>query len=531
MNIFCLDTPVATALRSMGHNVWAVCVPPGVVDIVRVLATRHFKPDVLIQTEVLHDRTFLRNLDQLDCLKVFWAFDSHLNIHWHKYYARLFDVVLTPHLSLFQSMPKTWTPPRLHRLARPGYDLPYRPHAERKRPMTFVGLDLADTRPLRRRFLDLLQPLGLIQVSGLDTREMLEMYLDTRVVPNESIGFEVNFRLTEAASAGACVLSPHIGEDQDSLFVPNREIVIYEHGLDLLEKAAWLRDNPDQAEKTGLAAWLRTRESHLPVHRARALLALLEGVESARSNPADLLLTLAQRGRHMRQEPPRHLVDSLEDPGYPDAMAMHLRCLCEFYPGDEAEYKILSCLQAPALSNKREILLVCLGYALRTKKLELFQTFWGLWHGRWPHPRPEPPASLYQAALMLAGLFQRLERNFQPGFSFDPLFMLPESALEALQLAREFAQGDMKWARRMALLCGKNKVLTQVRQNMLKSALSAFPSWRLREDYGVTSLQAYDNRIALAELGQAAREADEAGKFPLFRRILESRRISPDLLG
>lgn len=79
------------------------------------------------------------------------------------------------------------------------------------------------------------------------------------MVPNESIAFEVNYRLTESASAGACVLTTPVGEDQNRLYTPDREILIYEQSLELLEKTAFLRRRPDIAEKIGRAAWEATR--------------------------------------------------------------------------------------------------------------------------------------------------------------------------------------------------------------------------------------------------------------------------------
>ena len=57
----------------------------------------NFRPDVIIQMEYLGRRVFLSGMSELDCPKIFWAVDSHLNLFWQRWYGRLFDVVLTPH--------------------------------------------------------------------------------------------------------------------------------------------------------------------------------------------------------------------------------------------------------------------------------------------------------------------------------------------------------------------------------------------------------------------------------------------------
>lgn len=129
--------------------------------------------------------------------------DSHLNIHWHTYYTRLFDAVFTPHLDWYRTIPPTWTPVRLERLAGPGAQVPFRPHAERNRVLAFVGRNDPVSRPLRARFLALLRPPGLTAVDGMSHADMIRVYGDARIVPNESITWEVNFRLLEGASAGA----------------------------------------------------------------------------------------------------------------------------------------------------------------------------------------------------------------------------------------------------------------------------------------------------------------------------------------
>ena len=92
---------------------------------------------------------------------------------------------------------------------------------------------------------------------------MLKLYDNTRILPNESLCAEVNFRLVEDASCGCCLLTPDIGEDQDALLEPGKKCLIYANGLELLEQIDLPAARPEQAEAIGYAAWRRIQAEHL----------------------------------------------------------------------------------------------------------------------------------------------------------------------------------------------------------------------------------------------------------------------------
>lgn len=529
MNILCIDSWLGPAFAEMGHQVCAVRTRFGVVDILELLHQHDFKPDLVFQQETLHDRAFLRNLDQVDCLKAYWAIDTHLNIHWHKYYTRLFDVVFTPHISFYHAMPTAWTPERLVRLPFFGKEGPFRPFAERKKELAFVGLDDQHSRPLRSRFFQLLAPMGLVPVSGLSWEQLYEHYGHARMVPNESIGFEVNFRLTEAAGAGACVLSPDVGEDQDWLYTPDKEILVYRHGLDLVEKLAFFSRRQDLAEKLGRAAWEKTRACHLPRHRAQTVLDAIATLQPAGVNPLYFSMALVQRGRAVTSPIPASLLAKLDRPDQPAAYALRLRCLSECCPGEATERAIRACLAMPDFGNQDDIALAVMGHALHQADLPLFSACWTFRRHAIPGGKPARPESLYHACLLLAETLQKLRRNFQPGLPFATAAMTPETALEALLLAETHSDGDTEWARRLALLTAKGKALTPLRIQALNVAQAASPNWRTTLDYGLACLTAYDNATGVIALRQAARQAAQSGKTALFHNILRQHAIDPVL--
>jgi glycosyltransferase involved in cell wall biosynthesis len=499
VKILCIDAP-ALPFAALGHEIRSVHPASTILDLPVLPELRDFRPDLIFQQESLHHPVFLKNLEQVPCPALFWSLDTHLNIHWQKYYLRLFDAVGTPHVSFFTRMPARWTPKRLFRLAMFGPDLPWHPHAERTRATGFVGLDNPKTRPLRSRFLRILQPLGLTAVSGLNETEMLEFYRDTRIVPNEAIAFEVNFRLTEAAGAGACVLSPDIGPDLNELYAPDREIVVYGDGQDMVEKLFFFLRRPDLSEKIGRAAWEKTQSRHLARHRAQSVLDAAAGLTRIPCDPVYFAATLVQRGRGLHMPVPEPLLRLINRPDRPEVYALLLRCLSEMFPGEASERVLRGALRLPRRGDGDDIAFAVMGHALHRRDLPLFSQAMSVLKRTDGYDAP-PPVSLYHAALVLAENLRACGRLFQPGLEFRPKNMVPETALEALLVARLHADGDTEWARRQAALCTENNALLTLRLQALNVLIKRGASQRVLSEYAQACMTAYD-----IVAGQTARQ-------------------------
>jgi hypothetical protein len=155
--------------------------------------------------------------------------------------------------------------------------MPWRAHAQRAHDINFVGRTHTADRPLRSLLGALLRAsFGVNVREGLPFSRMLELYADTRLLPNESLAMETNFRLLEGASAGCCVLTQNVGEDQNAVLEPGAQCLIYEDGLELVDLLRMCRERPALAERIGLAAYRRIQADHLPDNRA-AVLAELAG--------------------------------------------------------------------------------------------------------------------------------------------------------------------------------------------------------------------------------------------------------------
>lgn len=278
MRILTINLSIDSALTALGHEVLSVLLPAGVYALHSQPGVSAFQPDLLIQQEALGNAVILTDVDTFSCPKAFWSIDTHLNLFWHRYYGRLFDCFLTPHADFCTEAPPHWQHPYTCRLPFAGLPVPWRAHAERSADLNFVGR-ITLQRPMRQQAIQFLQQryrMGLHQ--DISRADMLTLYTDTRILPNETIAFESNFRLLEGASCGCCLISPHVGADQDAVLEPGKEVLVYADALECAELIDLCLRKPRMAEAVGRMAWERVQASHLPEHRAVQLLQILAKV-------------------------------------------------------------------------------------------------------------------------------------------------------------------------------------------------------------------------------------------------------------
>ena len=279
MRIVAVNSDLDPAWRAMGHEVHTVSLGrAGIYSAGSLLESLAFKPDFFFQKEHLGARVLFNDLETLDCIKAFWSIDTHLNYYWQRWYAKLFDVLFTPHAGYLSSLSPGWLPAAMVRLPVAGRERDVTPHAARGRNLSFIGR-LSGSRPTRRNFCTVLEDrYGLRAMDGLSYADMQDIYGDTRILPNESIAMETNFRLLEGASNGCCVVSPDIGEDQDALLTPGKEVLVYHDALECLHLIDECLTRPDMAETIGLAARKRILTEHLHTHRAASVLLACNGI-------------------------------------------------------------------------------------------------------------------------------------------------------------------------------------------------------------------------------------------------------------
>lgn len=556
MKILLLDVtePIVGALSALGHELRVLRPAGGIYSFHHL--SRDFRPDLFFQMENLGARVFVKHLDQAPCLTLFWAIDSHLNLYWQRCYALLFDAVLTPHVSLFKALPALMRPGQLRRMAWPGQLRPWLPHAARAHDLSFCGR-LTRHRPIRSCLVKLLEPEGLFTASDVPPAQMMELYDQSRVVPNESIALETNFRLLEAASSGCLVLGQDVGEDQDCLLTPGKEFLVYHDGLELLEQARWAKSRPEAAEAMGRAAMKRIQAEHLPKRRVAELLDLAAGAGQMRLGgaAAELAFWLAMaprlRNRSLKLSRSAHAGKGLR---------LARQCAYREQSGALERQLVISalaqviCLMAESADAgaRGEALLLCQEALLPQDGPERpLQCLSSVFGGRPPAAEAEVAASASALALRegllplarqlrllsaadqaalpadeAAGLCLQWSREllrrgeaFQTGFGYAPeAGMLPQDALSWLVFARQLEPGAEKQLlpQLEAVLGRIPGLLYQHMGALAERSLDAEDDWRLRLEYGLACLKCLRVEPGLHELRLAGRQARAKGEERAF---------------
>ncbi|MBO4369220.1 MAG: glycosyltransferase family 1 protein [Desulfovibrio sp.] len=421
----------------------------GIISIRRILKAQlgdnhDYHPDLFIQRELLGQRLFIADLSELPCLKVFWAIDSHLNLFWHHWYAKLFDLTITPHPHLFADLPPEWKIPHILSFPVPGYKRAFLPHAERNHFASFVGV-ITKFREQRARFAQFLSDHYDVHAQKLPFQTMLERYDASRVLPNESICREFNFRIMEGASSGCCVLTEDIGDDLACNFSPDKEVLTYRHVCELDELLSFLQNRPYLSEKIGKAAWERVQKEHLPAHRWQQLLAKIATLtpKPLTNEDADRFVLFAAieaaRGDHAIStlNDLIHPLEELEEKD--DVLAMKIRIAMELGKQKEAVALVRTILDEPETMERGfDVPLCAMCAGLRSSDKELITRV----KKRFSHFFSEPAEHPFELYYLLAKRFFMKKRFARPGARFEEATSIPDSALECLYLAESYADSD-----------------------------------------------------------------------------------------
>lgn len=531
LRILAVNTPLAPTLRDLGHTVLDLFLENGVHHLPALLTERGFVPDLVLHMENLGRRGLLSGLAEVPCPKVFWSVDTHLNSWWHRWYGRLYDLTLTTQAH--------WVPrledmglPRVEHLPVPGVDAPWIPHAERPEALAFVGR-LTPQRPARQWMVDLVQSVAPCAVDqDVPGHRVVARYAQARMVPNESILGEINFRLFEATSAGCLVLQQEGEADVVSLFTPGDEILTYGHALELERHLRWALDRPGEAERLGRAAWERVQSEHLPAHRAARVLDLARGLPLAAASGSSAELAWWMAVFHLYEAgmfaaEPDLLAARLASLGAAPAQAALLRLLAMEGRHEAAVARMLELLESQAWVDA-EVDQAASAAALKLGVFDLAKRFW---YRRWEaceqaggtarFEQPRDPAHLLT---LWAGELARMGRTMRPGMPFDEARHVPATAVECLFSAKLLTEKDLDLERRLAALLSRVPGQEHMRLGLLSNLALHLPGdWRVSLDLALVNLRAFRPSQGLADLATARQAARKAGQEDRLLRALDAR--------
>lgn len=526
MKILAVNLALSEELKARGYEVLNLKPRPGIFFISRAPEVLEFNPDLIIQQETLGQRILLGGLEELDCPRIFWSIDTHLNFFWHKIYCRNFDLVLTTQ--------KSWTEKFIKAGCRNAKWLPWfgrerswTPWDKRDVNIAFVGR-LTRHRVIRSWMAEFLkQNYEIDFVEGLSFNQMLNLYSRTRFVPNESIAGEINFRVFEACSCGSLVLNQQLSEDISEIYEPGRDIVLFDNVLELKHSLDFYVRNPEIARKIAFNGWNVTKNRHLPAHRVEDMIKLFPGGESRKRSfkfyQKNLYLSVLELWECKRFAlPKKNILEKIYSlPVDEEVLSAFIRV----HRGDTERLLglVIPVLQQNQYDHDLQLNLTCSAACLDIKRFDLAGQFWKrhlLSQGKAYCP-PDSPLQLY---LFWAKVLIREGIRFRPGFLFDPELHLPQSALECLVMASLIEPENKDILLNIKrIVQGRAGLESLVLKILSRQSLEDNRNWRLNLELALFNLRSFRFREGLEELFLGEENARLSGETDLFMDMLAAR--------
>jgi hypothetical protein len=277
----------ASELREAGHEVFTVGIAEHldlVLPVILVHINDVFKllnfgvPDALI----IHDNSspiIFRGLERLDVPIFFYSVDTHHHLKLHQIIATSFDVVAVAQKDYLHSFNKA---------AEAGVAVQWLPLwasreieacNEKQFEVSFVGSLNSKLNPDRVEFFDSLKARVPIHIT---TGEFWKIFPFSKIVINQTVKKDLNFRVFEAMISGTVLLTEHVENGLFDLFQEGTHLVTYKKGDvdDAVEKINILLSNPERCRKIGEEGRNEIMRHHLSIHRAAKVLKQVEEMVS-----------------------------------------------------------------------------------------------------------------------------------------------------------------------------------------------------------------------------------------------------------
>jgi hypothetical protein len=277
--------------RKEGHEVFVCSEAPDAdlsprgyfVDVEEILDALgpERQPDAIFWGDT-SSRVRVLGLERCRVPKVMWSIDTHHHADWQVPYAAVFDRVFVAqrdYADLFAEVGRhvEWLPCYA---PLPAHGTPLGFASEKHHDLCFVGSLDQSRHPARVRLIRALQQkLEMIVHEG----PYAETFAASRVVLNQTVKQDLNFRVFEALGCGSFLLTERSANGLLDLFSDGYHLATYESGdVASAEMVArrYLLD-PDARRRIAEAGFDEVSRKHLRGHRASALLDVLSELLAA----------------------------------------------------------------------------------------------------------------------------------------------------------------------------------------------------------------------------------------------------------
>jgi hypothetical protein len=244
------------------------------VDIEKVCLKKNFKPEIVLFIEGGNMNLFPTNMENLQCMKLWWGIDTQYDYEKHLLISRLFDHSFIAQKDFVSKLQRdgissvSWFP-----LAIPETDIEITA-SNRKFDISYVGSQNWQLYPQRKTLIDLIKKnYKNIFVGAASASEMMQIYRDSKIVLNFSLKNDINMRVFEAIGAGALLLTNEVkGNGINDLLESKKDYDTYSSSEDLLTKIDYYLKNENQRSEIATSGYTRIITSHKYSDRAKEIL-------------------------------------------------------------------------------------------------------------------------------------------------------------------------------------------------------------------------------------------------------------------
>jgi len=269
----------AAELRALGHTVFTAGWVDAPFDI-RYSRLAHVD-DILSQVPdgkgidavVYFDDSHsvsVRGLESLNIPSLFYTIDVHHHWRWHGWLSSLVDRTLVAqkgYIRVLADSNKSVDPDTLYWF--PLWASSYiEPPTEKTKEVCFRGNLDPHVHPERAKFFaDLKSYVPIDAAEG----PYLEAYPQAKIVVNQCVGDDVNFRVFEALMCGALLVTPKVGNGFSELFEDGKHLLAYKQGdaSDAAEKVTRALSNESERLTISSAGRAEVLAKHTAMIRAR----------------------------------------------------------------------------------------------------------------------------------------------------------------------------------------------------------------------------------------------------------------------
>ena len=286
-------------LRELGHRVvsagrerkdFDLQLPRAGMSILEVeeLLPRGFKPDRLIYYDD-SGPVVMSGFEDIHYPTLYYSIDAHHHSSWQRYFGACFDKVFVAQkdfLSDFRELNANadwlplWTPIEAEPLPKKEIDVSFR------------GNLSARLHPRRASFFENLANLIDIDAKGGDS---LEAYSNSKIVVNQVVDGDLNFRVFEAMICGALLITPEIENGLRDLFEPGEDLITYrpEDAEDAALKVKYYLEREDDLSRIASNGREKVLAQHSTAARAKAIENTLLSLKVSEREKANLGLAVS----------------------------------------------------------------------------------------------------------------------------------------------------------------------------------------------------------------------------------------------